>query len=97
MAWATSRHPGSTRQSRRIREIVLAAWPTCYLGYTGCTIVSIEDDHVVPLVQGGSDDLNNRRGVCRNCHRAKTQAEAHAARTARRTRQPEQHPGRRQA
>lgn len=67
---------GSTRQSRREREQVLAASPTCYLGYAGCTTESTEDDHVIPLSQGGSNDLSNRRGACANCHGIKSRREA---------------------
>lgn len=87
---------GSTRQSRREREQVLAAWPTCYLQYDCCTRVSTEDDHVIPLSQGGSDDLSNRRGACGPCHRRKSQREAAEgrARAADRRRHPvERHPG----
>lgn len=87
---------GSTRQSRRERAAVLAAWPSCYLRYPGCTIRATEDDHVVPLSQGGTDDLANRRGACRSCHRAKSQREAAAGRRrtqARAQRPAERHPG----
>jgi 5-methylcytosine-specific restriction protein A len=71
---------GSTRQSRRERQIVLRDDPTCYLHYPGCTIASTEDDHVIPVSQGGSDDLSNRRGACHHCHQIKSQREAAAAR-----------------
>lgn len=67
---------GSTRQSRTTRAAVLARYPTCYLQYDGCTGTSTEDDHVVPRSQHGSDDLSNRRGVCKHCHRIKSQREA---------------------
>ena len=89
MGWAR----GSTRQSRRERELVLAMWPTCYLSYPGCTIRSAEDDHVTPLSQGGTDALANRRGACENCHRIKSQRESVQGRTQRRRRPTEHHPG----
>lgn len=71
---------GSTRQSRRERAEVLRRWPTCHLRYEGCTGIATEDDHVIPLSQGGSDDLANRRGACAHCHRIKSQREAAEAR-----------------
>ena len=83
---------GSTRQSRRERATVLTRWPTCYLRYDGCTVHSTEDDHVIPLSQGGSNALSNRRGACHHCHRIKSQREA-AEGKQRGRRQPEPHPG----
>ena len=35
----------------------------------------LEVDHVVPLSQGGGNDLDNLQVMCRSCHRAKTQAD----------------------
>ncbi|MGI9091555.1 MAG: HNH endonuclease [Gemmatimonadaceae bacterium] len=92
MPWSTSKHPGSTRASRRTRTLVLHRDPTCYLHYDGCTVTSTDDDHVIPLSQGGTDSLDNRRGACQHCHNIKTQTEALAARP-RLHRQPEPHPG----
>ena len=91
MAWSTSKHRGSTRQSRHQRAIVLANWHTCYIQGPGCTMVATEDDHVIPLSQGGTDDLANRRGACASCHKRKTAAESGAAR--RRPRPSSGHPG----
>lgn len=71
---------GSTRQSRRTRAAVLTAWPTCYLQYDGCTEISTDDDHVIPLSQGGADDWTNHAGACHHCHQIKTQTEAAAGR-----------------
>jgi 5-methylcytosine-specific restriction protein A len=93
MAWSTSRHRGSTRQSRRTRAIILATWPTCHLRYPGCTTLSTEDDHVIPLTQGGTDNPANRRGACRNCHTIKTRREAQTGKTRRNRNRTEQHPG----
>ncbi len=93
--WETSRHPRSTRRSRELRLRVLAAWPECYLGLPGCTVVSTEDDHVVPLAFGGSDEFDNHAGVCQPCHKRKTQGESLAGRRARGHRSPlrRPHPG----
>lgn len=92
MPWSTSHHPGSTRQSRREREQVLVTHPTCYLRYDGCTVISTEDDHIVPLHQGGTNDLSNRAGACHHCHSIKTNREATAARPTRK-RPTLKHPG----
>lgn len=67
---------GSTRQSRREREQALAACPTCYLDYEGCTIIATEDDHIIPLSQGGSNDIANHAGACTHCHAIKSKHEA---------------------
>lgn len=45
-----------------------------------------EMDHKMPLSQGGSDDPSNWQGLCRECHDAKTRAEAVDAADERRER-----------
>ena len=35
-----------------------------------------ERDHIVPLVDGGPDVESNLQGLCSECHKAKTAAEA---------------------
>jgi len=55
----------------------------CYLQYPGCTHTSTEDDHVIPIWQGGTNDLRNRKGACHHCHRIKSLREAAQARTNR--------------
>lgn len=35
-----------------------------------------EVDHVVPQAEGGTDGLENLQAICRECHGAKTKAEA---------------------
>jgi 5-methylcytosine-specific restriction protein A len=84
---------GSTRQSRQQRAIILGMWPLCHLRYPGCTTFSTEDDHVIPVSQGGSDDLTNRRGACHHCHRIKSQREAATGRRQRRSPTDSRHPG----
>lgn len=85
---------GSTRASRTLRARVLAEHPVCYLNYDGCTTVATEDDHIVPLSQGGSDHLSNHAGACHPCHRVKSQREAAQAHAHISEKRPqEQHPG----
>lgn len=33
---------------------------------------SYEIDHIIPLYQGGSNDISNLQALCRNCHGKKT-------------------------
>ncbi len=94
MSWTAGRN-GSTRQSRRLRAIVLTRWPWCYLQYEGCTGHATEDDHIIPITAGGTDHISNHRGACHTCHQAKSQHEATAARRTQtaNTRHPrERHP-----
>jgi 5-methylcytosine-specific restriction protein A len=79
--WASSRSSAASRGYGRDwaerRERVLARDPIC----RECgRRPSTEADHLVPKSAGGSDAMSNLRGLCQKCHRAKTQAEARAAR-----------------
>lgn len=38
--------------------------------------LATEVDHITPKADGGTDDDGNLQGICSECHRAKTQAEA---------------------
>lgn len=51
-------------------------------GLCACGALAEQVDHVVPLSQGGGDDMDNRRAICGPCHDAKTQQEAQRARNA---------------
>jgi 5-methylcytosine-specific restriction enzyme A len=87
---------GSTRASRalRARDPVCRCpgCPNCTAD--GCARPSTEDDHVVPVMQGGTDDESNHAGKCGPCHLQKSQREAAAARHALSVRRPtERHPG----
>lgn len=80
-----SRPPGWTATTRRILK---RDERICYL----CGGEATEVDHVINAAAGGSHDDANLRAICSACHRAKTMAEAHAARP-RVARAPERHPG----
>ena len=41
--------------------------------------LATEVDHIVPMFEGGSDAKANLQAICTECHKAKTQAEAHRA------------------
>lgn len=86
VGWDTSCRPGSTRAGRKLRDQLLTEQPICTCpgcsrcSPTGCTRPSTEDDHLVPLGEGGSDDPSNHAGKCSPCHTQKTLAEAQRAR-----------------
>jgi 5-methylcytosine-specific restriction protein A len=42
----------------------------------GKRLLADEIDHIVPLSQGGTDDLSNLRAINKDCHKAKTAREA---------------------
>ena len=75
--WATSTRRGSTWASRKLRAQVLAEQPIC--AWPGCNAPSTQDDHIVPLHLGGSDDRANHQGLCNSHHTEKTLLEARAA------------------
>lgn len=77
------------RAGQRERHQILAAEPLCYVCLEqGRTTASEEVDHKTPLSQGGSDERENKGGICKPCHRAKTAAEAAAGRRGRPTGSP---------
>lgn len=45
--------------------------------------VATQRDHIVPLIDGGTDDDENIQGLCDDCHAAKTAREAAARAHAR--------------
>jgi 5-methylcytosine-specific restriction protein A len=67
-------------QQRRARRL-LQADDTCHIcGQLGADQV----DHVIPLAEGGRDDLSNLAPIHKDpCHRRKTEAEAQRARRTR--------------
>jgi 5-methylcytosine-specific restriction enzyme A len=100
--WGRRKPPGSWAQRRRIltRDPVCrcAGCPRCTP--SGCTQPSTDDDHIVPIHLGGSQDTaddSNHQGLCRPCHDHKSRLEAQAARAAAprvtTRRPPEAHPG----
>ncbi|MBC7201924.1 MAG: HNH endonuclease [Pusillimonas sp.] len=66
------------RPWRRKRERILkrdgymCQCPEC----KGIKRIAHEVDHVLPISQGGTDDDSNLQAINRDCHKAKTQAEA---------------------
>lgn len=57
---------------RKLRALVLARQPLC----SSCQRrASTQVDHIVPKAAGGTDEEHNLRGVCGDCHAAKTARE----------------------
>ena len=74
-AVVVERMRGRANQARR--ERVLSADPLCvHCKRNGLITLATEVDHVVPLWEGGSEDDANCAGLCRECHKAKSAAEA---------------------
>jgi 5-methylcytosine-specific restriction protein A len=95
MSWDPKRR--HTRADRKTTAAVLTrAGHHCQIRGPNCTGVGTEDDHIVPLSQGGTNNMNNRQAACHSCHTEKTQREAAAAQAAaaQRGRPPKaKHPG----
>jgi len=56
---------------RRWAAAVLARHPIC-----PCGALATVADHVIPLRQGGTQDLSNGQGLCTRCHQRKRGREA---------------------
>jgi len=70
--------PRLRRVTERTKKIVAEAqrWACCDCGDLLPSTYQV--DHVVPLWKGGSNDVDNLRAMCPNCHALKTQREAPA-------------------
>lgn len=98
MAWgartASSRATG-TRAGRALRQATLTRdgyQCTHHEGGIRCPHRADQADHVVPVHKGGASVIDNMASLCTPHHRAKTAAEAAAARVSER-RPIERHPG----
>jgi 5-methylcytosine-specific restriction endonuclease McrA len=96
MTWPKQRRP-RPRAYRKNRVLVLErAHYRCQIRGQHCTGIATQDDHIVPLHRGGSNDLANRQAACKACHDEKTgreAAQARAAAQAKTTRPKRKHPG----
>ncbi|PZQ56259.1 MAG: endonuclease [Novosphingobium pentaromativorans] len=70
------------RAGQRDRRQVLREEPFCRRCLEdGKHVASDVVDHIVPLAEGGSDDRENKQGLCDPCHDAKTRDEARRGRS----------------
>jgi len=69
---ATAR--GYGRRWRKIRFAYLAANPVCVGQVNGapCGRPAEEVDHIKPLADGGTHDIENLQALCKSCHSRKT-------------------------
>lgn len=55
------------------REAVLRLSPICYICKAkGKLTLATEVDHVIALINGGTNDMENLKGACQPCHQEKT-------------------------
>jgi 5-methylcytosine-specific restriction protein A len=63
---------GSTRQWRTIRARILRRdGHACQLRLPGCTVTATHVDHIVPVINGGTDNPVNLRAACAACNLAR--------------------------
>lgn len=61
------------RRLQRIRQQVLSDTPLCVACKAkGRVTAATEVDHIVALVNGGTDTPDNRQALCGDCHDEKT-------------------------
>lgn len=61
----------------------------------GCARASVIDDHVIPVAEGGGEEMGNHQGLCQACSDVKSSAEAVRGRlrALSRSKFTESHPG----
>ena len=78
MAWKRGASRTSTnawKALRRKARTVLPYWCAA-CGRDPSAGVMLELDHVVPVAEGGADDLSNAQWLCAQCHAVKSKAES---------------------
>jgi len=92
MSWTTNRPSGRSIPVSLHNMVVRLYGRTCYV----CQEAPYEEiDHVVPWSEGGTDELENLRPICKACHRLKSIREKDRGRKraqAKARRAPEKHP-----
>lgn len=64
------------RANQRTRERYFRLHPLCVMcTHSGRVTPATELDHIVALVNGGTNDDSNRQGLCADCHKVKTAAD----------------------
>ncbi|MEC4611822.1 HNH endonuclease [Tsukamurella tyrosinosolvens] len=92
-SWEAKKRGPGTRTWRVNRQRALARdQRECQIREWGCLGVADTVDHIIPLMDGGTDDLSNLQSVCAPCHARKTQSEQVRAMRARKA-NGRKHPG----
>lgn len=69
------------RRLQKARERLFRDNPLCAECLRqGRVALATQRDHITPLFEGGADDCTNEQGLCDDCHREKSLAEALRAR-----------------
>lgn len=64
------------RKLQEMRALVLRLHPLCvHCELRGIVRAATRVDHIVALVNGGEDTIDNMQGLCVECHDAKTRAD----------------------
>lgn len=97
MPWQGDRRTSTSAWRRLKAAVIRRDGNQCSRCGADGKLVRLDLDHIVNVASGGTDSADNARLLCRACHTPKTQAEAAAARAAKRARlrlPAEDHPGR---
>lgn len=94
--WHTSTRAKRSPGYWRARAIVLkAAGYLCVIHLQGiCTGKATQTDHIVPVSEGGTDDVENLRAACAECNAELNYRNRPKPQRKSLTRKPEAHPGR---
>ncbi len=75
--YASSSKRVTGRKLQQRREALFRRDPLCAeCKRKGCVELATQRDHIIPLAEGGRDDETNEQGLCDDCHREKSLAEA---------------------
>lgn len=98
MVWQRGSGRTATREWQRLRREAREQLPFCcaVCGITPHGGARLELDHIVPLAEGGANEISNLQWLCSRHHSIKTRAEIRRGierRKARRRLPERQHPG----
>ncbi|MFV5212707.1 HNH endonuclease [Azonexus caeni] len=69
------------RRLQKLRDQLFADDPLCAeCRRHGMITPATQRDHIIPLSEGGTDDISNIQGLCHDCHKAKTERESQRGR-----------------
>lgn len=93
MSYSRNRSP-QARFSDTVWALALRRYGRkCYI--CGAIGVPLERDHITPVAEGGTDDLDNCAPICKPCHKTKSTRErvrGYRAKQAKAKRPAEKHP-----